>query len=242
VASVRQWVAAARPRTLPAAVAPVLVGCGAGYALGAFSWWRGALAAVAAASLMIVPFLGPYLRPRAAGGLARTFDQMDVWSLNLYDFFLPNRLNPWWADFVLWRFPQQAQQWTERGVSLGYTAIALAAVALLARRRPRVLQGAIVVAAVSLLISLGPTLHSDDRQIRVPVRRFHAADSLGAACRACRFSVGREHRGAAKWGVGYVLLTPSLIPGWAALKTKLDAARGLLLDRELSGVLLYRVP
>jgi 1,4-dihydroxy-2-naphthoate polyprenyltransferase len=53
VASVRQWVAAARPRTLPAAVAPVLVGCGAGYALGAFSWWRGALAMVVSLALQV---------------------------------------------------------------------------------------------------------------------------------------------------------------------------------------------
>jgi hypothetical protein len=44
------------------------------------------------------------------------------------------------------------------------------------------------------------------------------------------------------WKVAYVLLTPSLIPGWEALKPKLDAAPGLLFDRELSGVLLYRLP
>jgi hypothetical protein len=44
-----------------------------------------------------------------------------------------------------------------------------------------------------------------------------------------------------EWKVAYVLLTPSVIPGWAALKAKLDAAPGLLFDRELSGVLIYRV-
>jgi hypothetical protein len=33
-----------------------------------------------------------------------------------------------------------------------------------------------------------------------------------------------------------------VIPGWDALKVKLDAAPGLLFDRELSGVLIYRVP
>ena len=45
--------AAARPRTLPSAVAPVLVGCGAGYALGAFSWWRGAVALVVSLALQV---------------------------------------------------------------------------------------------------------------------------------------------------------------------------------------------
>jgi hypothetical protein len=138
-------------------------------------WWRGLLAAGSTASVLILPFLGPYLRLRSAGGLTRSFDQMEVWSINFYDFFLPNRLNPLWADFMLRTFPQEAQQWVERGVSLGYTAILLAAVAVLARRRPRVLQAAIVVAVVSFLISLGPTLHSDDRQILVPVSLSVAA-------------------------------------------------------------------
>ena len=33
MATLSQWVAGARPRTLPAAVAPVLIGTGAAYAL-----------------------------------------------------------------------------------------------------------------------------------------------------------------------------------------------------------------
>ena len=53
MASVRQWVAAARPRTLPAAIAPVMVGCGAGYALGGFSWWRGVVAMVVSLALQV---------------------------------------------------------------------------------------------------------------------------------------------------------------------------------------------
>ncbi len=48
-----QWLAAARPRTLPAAIAPVLVGCGSGYALGGFSWWRGLLAMVVSLALQV---------------------------------------------------------------------------------------------------------------------------------------------------------------------------------------------
>jgi 1,4-dihydroxy-2-naphthoate octaprenyltransferase len=53
VATAGQWVAAARPRTLPAAVAPVLVGSGAGYALGGFSWWRGLLAMIVSLALQV---------------------------------------------------------------------------------------------------------------------------------------------------------------------------------------------
>jgi len=51
---VGDWIAGARPRTLGAAVAPVLVGTAAAYAdAGAVSWVRGALALVVAVALQI---------------------------------------------------------------------------------------------------------------------------------------------------------------------------------------------
>jgi len=53
VATAQQWFSAARPRTLPAAVAPVLVGTGAGIALGGFSWLRGGLALVVSLALQV---------------------------------------------------------------------------------------------------------------------------------------------------------------------------------------------
>ncbi len=53
VASRAQWVSAARPRTLPAAVAPVLVGTGAAAALDAFRPVRAVLALVVALALQV---------------------------------------------------------------------------------------------------------------------------------------------------------------------------------------------
>ena len=53
MATAQQWLSAARPRTLPAAVAPVLVGTGAGIALGGFSWLRGGLALVVSLALQV---------------------------------------------------------------------------------------------------------------------------------------------------------------------------------------------
>ena len=47
------WVLGARPRTLPAAVVPVLVGTGAAAAYGAVVWWRAALAGVVALALQV---------------------------------------------------------------------------------------------------------------------------------------------------------------------------------------------
>jgi 1,4-dihydroxy-2-naphthoate polyprenyltransferase len=53
VATAQRWVSAARPRTLPAAVAPVLVGSGAGYALGGFSATRFLLALAVSLALQV---------------------------------------------------------------------------------------------------------------------------------------------------------------------------------------------
>src|ERR1700729_8757 len=53
VASVRDWVAGARPRTLPAAIVPVVVGSGVAAGYDRFSLWRAALALVVALALQV---------------------------------------------------------------------------------------------------------------------------------------------------------------------------------------------
>jgi 1,4-dihydroxy-2-naphthoate octaprenyltransferase len=53
VTSVRDWVAGARPRTLPAAVVPVVVGTAVGGADGSVIWWRSLLALVVALGIQI---------------------------------------------------------------------------------------------------------------------------------------------------------------------------------------------
>ncbi len=53
MATPAQWLSASRPRTLPAAIAPVLVGSGSGYALGHFSLGRAALCLVVALALQV---------------------------------------------------------------------------------------------------------------------------------------------------------------------------------------------
>ena len=52
-ASPAQWLAGARPRTLPAAVAPVAVGTGAAAHAGSARWWAAALALVVALALQV---------------------------------------------------------------------------------------------------------------------------------------------------------------------------------------------
>jgi 1,4-dihydroxy-2-naphthoate polyprenyltransferase len=53
VAAARDWMSGARPRTLPAAVVPVVVGSGVAFGYGHFSLWRAALALVVALALQI---------------------------------------------------------------------------------------------------------------------------------------------------------------------------------------------
>ena len=53
VTSVRDWVAGARPRTLPAAVVPVLVGTAVAAADGSVVWWRSLYALIVALGIQI---------------------------------------------------------------------------------------------------------------------------------------------------------------------------------------------
>src|SRR5260370_8527948 len=53
VVAARDWVAGARPRTLPAAIVPVVVGTGVAVGYGRFSAWRAVLALVVALALQI---------------------------------------------------------------------------------------------------------------------------------------------------------------------------------------------
>jgi 1,4-dihydroxy-2-naphthoate octaprenyltransferase len=61
VATAAQWVEGARPRTLPNAIAPVLVGAGAAAAVDHFVWWKSVLALVVSLALIVgVNFANDY--------------------------------------------------------------------------------------------------------------------------------------------------------------------------------------
>ena len=61
MATAREWLAGTRPRTLPAAVVPVLIGSGVAAGYGEFVWWRALLALVVALALQVgVNFANDY--------------------------------------------------------------------------------------------------------------------------------------------------------------------------------------
>jgi len=61
MATAAQWIEGARPRTLPNAIAPVLVGTGAAVSLDAFVWWKALLALLVALALIVgVNFANDY--------------------------------------------------------------------------------------------------------------------------------------------------------------------------------------
>ncbi len=61
MATTAQWIEGARPRTLPNAIAPVLVGTGAAASLGDAVWWKALLALVVALTLIVgVNFANDY--------------------------------------------------------------------------------------------------------------------------------------------------------------------------------------
>ncbi|CAM3611252.1 1,4-dihydroxy-2-naphthoate polyprenyltransferase [Nocardiopsis gilva] len=53
VATLNQWVAGARPRTLPSSIVPVAVGTGVAVGVGAPMWWKALLAMVVALALQV---------------------------------------------------------------------------------------------------------------------------------------------------------------------------------------------
>lgn len=53
MATVEQWMAGARVRTLPNSIAPVLVGSGAAAAIDGFVWWRAVLAMIVAVAFQV---------------------------------------------------------------------------------------------------------------------------------------------------------------------------------------------
>jgi hypothetical protein len=144
------------------------------------AWWRGIGISVAVAAVLVMPFVIPAARLHAGGELRRRIADMDAWSINPYDFFLPNLWHPLWGAAGRLRFPVQGSMWVERGIVFGYVACA-AAVLGLARGQPRrIVRMLFVVWCVSYLIALGPSLHFHDHPVLLPLPTWMVSAADGA--------------------------------------------------------------
>lgn len=131
--------------------------------------WRGLAAAAVVALAVVIPVLLPYARLMAGGGMSRSIEEMESWSMNFYAFLTPNLIQPLWRDVLMPVFRQQASLWVEHGVTLGYVALGLAVGGYLYRRREPAVGAWAAVWIASYLIALGPTLHALDRQVLLPL-------------------------------------------------------------------------
>ncbi len=126
------------------------------------TWGVGGIAAL----LIIWPFVWPSLQLATGESFTRGLVDKETWALNPYDYLVPNRLSPWWNEAVTYWFPHQSKLWVELGVSISYVVVALSVIGL-ARREHEAMAALLAVLAVAYLVSLGPTLHWNDRQVRV---------------------------------------------------------------------------
>ena len=133
------------------------------------TWWRGIAVAGVVAIVLMSPVLVPMLTLSGRGGLVRSLVEMDSWSLSPLDIVIPNLRHPWWGKAAAARFQIQNALWVERHITLGYAALALALVALFWRTHRRLVMALAGVWIAAYLIALGPTLHVNDRQVRIPV-------------------------------------------------------------------------
>jgi len=130
-------------------------------------WWKAVGLAALVAGLLVLPFAIPYVRASLDGGLRRTFAETESWSLNAYDFFIPNVAQPWWTAAMAARFPWQSSGWAERAVSLGYVATALALLALIRcwRASSHAVSALVKFGLVSAAFALGPLLYWGDHRV-----------------------------------------------------------------------------
>jgi len=128
--------------------------------------WRKLAAPIGPAALagaifavVLAPVLGPMVvEATRSAFMIRPARDLYLYSASLLDFLIPNRLHTLWRpESFMWPGNQIAPV-SERTISLGYTALALALVAVTRMRRRT---GLWVVAAVFfVLVAMGPALHA----------------------------------------------------------------------------------
>jgi len=109
-------------------------------------------------ALLAAPLLVPMLREtRTADYMLPPPGSAEQLSADLTAFFTPSEFHPWWGEWAGGWAGRFTASLSERTVFAGYSVLALALLALLARRRAARFWG--LAALVFAVLSLGPTLH-----------------------------------------------------------------------------------
>ncbi len=126
------------------------------------AWW-GALGPALVAGIVFALLLSPLLIPMVYEATHYTFmvrpsSDLYIFSATLLDFLLPNRLHTLFRPAGLVAWGNQIAPVSERTIAVGYGALGLAIIALLAARRRAALWA--VAALVFVLLALGPRMHA----------------------------------------------------------------------------------
>lgn len=110
-------------------------------------------------AILLAPILGPMIYEATHYDfMVRPSSDLYIFSATLMDFLLPNRMNMFFRDSGFNDWGNQIAPVSERTIALGYAALTLAVVALVAVRKRVWLWG--VAAAIFLLLALGPRMHA----------------------------------------------------------------------------------
>ncbi|MCX6044496.1 MAG: hypothetical protein NT075_05235, partial [Chloroflexi bacterium] len=119
---------------------------------------RPALVAGALFVLVLAPLLLPMLREATEFSfMVRPSSDLYIFSASLMDFFVPNRLHPFFLPASLTWIGNQVAPPSEHTISIGYTALALTLVAAWKIRRQSAFW--LMSAVFFLLLALGPHMH-----------------------------------------------------------------------------------
>jgi hypothetical protein len=136
------------------------------YTLARWPGWRRLLPVGAAtagvATLVVAPFVWPYLRLAGQGGLRHSLEAADYWSGGVLHLIVPNPMHPLWGGVM----PEMLRaEHVDRWISLGLVTLPLA---VLGWRGSRALTA---VAGVFVVLALGTTLRiaGPDGAVGVPM-------------------------------------------------------------------------
>lgn len=131
-------------------------------------FWRGSVAAVLLALVLMAPALVETARLRGQREMTFTLREVDLFSASIGDLVAPNALHPlwgWWAA-EYWGAREDVLEYM---VGLSWVGMGLAAVGVWGRRKQRMVQAMAALAIVSAILALGTTLHLGGDRLLIPV-------------------------------------------------------------------------